>query len=204
MASEAGDLALESNWTFWYDKKDQKPGPGTKKNTKEEWASKLRQIGGFDSVLSFWRYYCWLKKPSQLKPGTSLYLMREDLVPMWETFPKGGCWIIRFHKANSENGIIDKVWEEMLLAIIGEQFRTPELMGVSLSRRQNHTSVSHIVSIWNRDNVDKAAAKFRIGERVKVLLHLAAETTIEYKNFNKAISDGSTFRGAQAYTYVPV
>lgn len=203
---EVKDLKLQSTWTFWYDKKenqDKKP-TAAKKTTSKEWKSKLKQVGSFDSVLSFWRYYSWMKTPSQLTPGMNLYVFREDLEPMWETFPKGGCWIIRFHKANSQNGIIDRVWEELLLAIVGEQFRTPELVGVSLSRRQNHKTVSHILSIWNKNTEDKPSAKFRIGERLKVLLHLAAESTIEYKLFNKAITDNSTFRNAQPYTYVPV
>lgn len=170
----------------------------------EDWKKQLAPIGDFHSVLGFWRYYAWMKKPSELPAGTNVYVFREDLTPMWETFPDGGCWIIRFHKENAANGIIDRVWEELLIAVIGEQFRTPELVGVSLSARANATKVSHIISLWNRDTRNKPQARFRIGERLKVLLHLAAESQIEYKMFSKAREDGSTFRNAQPYIYVPV
>lgn len=199
------DLEFQTTWSLWYDKKvrnQEKPNRGGMK--AESWKNHLQKVGTFHSVLGFWRYYAWTKKPSELEPGTNVYVFREDLHPMWETFPQGGCWIIRFHKDNAANGIIDRVWEELLLAVLGEQFRTPELVGVSLSARQSSNKVSHIISLWNRDSEKKPRAKFSIGERLKVLLHLAAESQIEYKLFSKALQDGSTFRGAQPYIYVPV
>lgn len=199
------DLEFQTTWSLWYDKKSKKGDGKRPQQTKaDEWKNHLTKVGAFDSVLSFWQYYAWTKKPSELEPGTNVYIFREDLHPMWETFPNGGCWIIRFHRDNAENGIIDRVWEELLLAVLGEQFRTPELVGVSLSARQHSNKVSHIISLWNRDTVKKPRAKFSIGERLKVLLHLAAESQIEYKLFSKALEDGSTFRGAQPYVYVPV
>jgi len=200
------DLEFQTSWSLWYDKKtrhNDKGGRGAAVNA-DSWKNHLQKVGTFQSVLSFWRFYSWMKKPSELEPGTNLYVFREDLHPMWETFPQGGCWIIRFHKENASNGIIDRVWEELLIAVLGEQFRTPELVGVSLSTRQSSNKVSHIISLWNRDSEKKPRAKFSIGERLKVLLHLAAESQIEYKLFKKALEDKSTFRGAQPYIYVPV
>lgn len=201
------DLQFQTPWSLWYDKKTpdrHNKAKGGNKQDADAWKDHLLKVGEFDSVLSFWRYYAWTRKPSELEPGTNIYVFRENLHPMWETFPNGGCWIIRFHRDNAQNGIIDRVWEELLLAVLGEQFRTPELVGVSLSARQSSNKVSHIVSLWNRDTVKKPRAKFSIGERLKVLLHLAAESQIEYKLFSKALEDGSTFRGAQPYVYVPV
>ena len=203
----AQDLEFQTTWSLWYDRKKGKKEAQQKRvldMTADAWKGQLQKVGSFDSVLSFWRYYAYTKKPSKLPPGTNLYVFREDLPPMWETFPKGGCWIIRFHKDNAQNGIIDRVWEELLLAVLGEQFRTPELVGVSLSARSNNDKVSHIISLWNRDTQEKPKAKFTIGERLKVLLHLAAESQIEYKLFKNALEDKSTFRGAQPYVYVPV
>jgi len=197
------DLALQSRWSVWYDKK-QSNDSKQQKNNKEAWKQNLHKVGDFNTVLSFWRYYAWTKKPSDLEKGTSLYVFRGDVEPMWESFPNGGCWFIRFDRNHVASGVIDRVWEELLLAVVGEQFRTPELAGVSLAARQNQNRVSHIISIWNKDSRIKQAAKFRIGERLKVLLHLAADSTIEYKMFSKAIEDGSTYRGAQPYTYVAV
>jgi len=201
------DLQFQTSWSLWYDKKtrhDNKQSRGNNKQDADAWKDHLLKVGDFDSVLTFWRYYAWTRKPSELEPGTNIYVFREGLHPMWETFPNGGCWIIRFHRDNAQNGIIDRVWEELLLAVLGEQFRTPELVGVSLSARQSSNKVSHIISLWNRDTVKKPRAKFSIGERLKVLLHLAAESQIEYKLFSKALQDFSTFRGAQPYVYVPV
>jgi len=210
------DLELETRWSIWYDKKQKHPKTPslsatpanpvleqTKSHSAEDWKNNLQKIGCFTTVLGFWNFHTWMKKPSELQSGMNLYYFRNDEEPMWETFPNGGCWIIRFHKNHSSTGVIDRVWEELLLAAIGEQFRTPELVGVSLSVRASSKTVSHIMSIWNRDTVNKKAAQFRIGERLKVLLHLDPSSTIEYKFFSKALEDGSTFRGAQQYTYVP-
>lgn len=205
MAKESAerDLALQSRWSIWYDQKKPSNNDKGQKSTKD-WKQNLHKVGDFNTVLSFWRYYAWTRKPSDLDKGTSLYVFRGDVEPMWESFPNGGCWFIRFDKNHVASGVIDRVWEELLLAVVGEQFRTPELVGVSLAARQNQNRVSHIISIWNNDSKAKQAAKFRIGERLKVLLHLAADSTIEYKLFQKAIEDGSTYRGAQPYTYVAV
>jgi len=216
------DLDLETTWTLWYDKKKgahvnasnnkkkespkpraEEEAPKKKRHTKDDWKKNLISIGDFNTVLGFWNYHAWMKKPSELSGGVNIYMMRNNLEPMWETFPNGGCWIIRFHKNHSVTGVIDRVWEQLLVAVLGEQFRTPELVGVSLSVRGKYQSVSHIVSVWNRDTVHKKAAQFRIGERLKILLNLDPKSTIEYKFFSKALEDHSTFRGAQPYSFVP-
>jgi len=50
---------------------------------------------------------------------------------MWEDSPLGGIWIAKIKKDDN----IDKMWERMLFALIGEQFGEPNIIGVSLSLR---------------------------------------------------------------------
>lgn len=75
----------------------------------------------------------------------------------------GGKWIIRLRK-----GVADRLWEDLVLAIIGDQFAGcesenaedgkdgdgkedwPEICGCTISVRQNED----IMSIWNRVDAD--------------------------------------------------
>ena len=50
---------------------------------------------------------------------------------MCEESPEGGIWITKLKK--HEN--VDLMWENLLIAIIGEQFGDTSVIGVSLSSR---------------------------------------------------------------------
>lgn len=45
-----------------------------------------------------------------------IFFFRNDEVPMWEESPDGGVWIFKVKK----NDNIDKMWESLLLNIIGK------------------------------------------------------------------------------------
>eukprot|EP00494_Astrolonche_serrata_P002613 UN02619 len=89
-----------------------KEKPQQQREQKQSW--KPSEVGDFNTVLGFWRYYSWMKKPSLLDPGMNVYFFRDKLLPAWETFPKGGCWFIRFDRRHLRDGTMDQVWEELL------------------------------------------------------------------------------------------
>lgn len=62
---------------------------------------------------------------------------------------------------------------------------------------------SCMLTVWNRDNT-KNDVRFRIGERLKDLLNLDQDSTVEYKYFTDSVKDKSTHRNATAYTYTVV
>jgi translation initiation factor 4E len=101
--------------------------------------------------------------------------------PVWED-PlnlSGGKWIIRLRK-----GVADRIWEDLVLAVIGDQFdecrsdadqgetaghssddsdatangEWPEICGCTISVRQSED----IVSVWNRDDGDT-----RVKEKIR-------------------------------------
>lgn len=121
------------------------------------------------------------------------FMFRKNLVPAWETFPKGGAWIIKVRK---KNGVIGRLWEELLFACVGELFEEPDLVGVVLSSR----SSQDLLSVWNSDNTN-GDVRFRIGDRLRDILNLDESTQVEYKSFQSAINDGSSFRNAATYVY---
>jgi len=189
-----GEHRLQTPWSiYWLNKSNI---PQDKKRSEEAYLKNLRKLGTFNSIESFWRHYVHLKRPSQLRDNFNIAVFRANLVPAWETFPTGGAWII---KISRREVFLDGLWEELLMATIGENFLTPELVGILLSIRRE----AAMITVWNRDN-SKNDVRFRVGERLKEVLNLDEESTVEYKFFSEAIIDKSTHRNATQYTYTMV
>eukprot|EP00484_Ammonia_sp_Unknown_P030910 CAMPEP_0197024858 /NCGR_PEP_ID=MMETSP1384-20130603/5335_1 /TAXON_ID=29189 /ORGANISM="Ammonia sp." /LENGTH=235 /DNA_ID=CAMNT_0042453315 /DNA_START=104 /DNA_END=811 /DNA_ORIENTATION=- len=187
-----GEHRLQTPWTlYWLNKAHLAPN-----SSQQSYLQSLRKLGTFNSVESFWRHYVHLKRPSGLDHGFNVALFRANLVPAWESFPTGGCWIIKIAKKEK---FLNQLWEELLMSTIGENFLTPELVGVLMCIRRDVCNIT----VWNRDNT-KNDVRFRIGERLKEILNLDEESTVEYKFFAEAVKDKSTHRNATAYTYTVV
>jgi translation initiation factor 4E len=182
------DHPLETPWTFYFDKKLAKATIDF-----HDFQQNLHKLGSFNTIEGFWRMYCHLSSPELIPKDCDLFLFRSSYVPAWESFPNGGCWIIKVRK---RNGVINRLWEELLFASVGEQFDEPDLVGIELSTRGRED----MLSVWNRDNTN-TNIRFRIGERLKEILNLDESTQIEYKYFSHSLRDGSTFRNAKAYVY---
>lgn len=193
IVSAEGDHPLQTGWAFWYDKKQ------SKKTDTTEFMGQLHKIGTFNSVEGFWKLYCYLKRPSALELNMNLYLFRDmpNYAPMWEAFPRGGCWILKIRKKKDGTAsVLGKIWQDIVISTIGEQFDEPDVVGVSLSIRRNED----LISIWNADNRNEEI-RFRIGERMKQILELEPSTIIEYKHHADSLQDMSTFRNAKAYVF---
>lgn len=129
-------------------------------------------------VESFWSLWTHLASPSNLQPTTDYLLFHTGVRrPVWEDHLNisGGKWIIRLRK-----GVADRLWEDLVLAIIGDQFDQcgngpvptngeneeeddssaayNEICGCTISVRQNED----IISLWNRYEAD-----FKVRERIR-------------------------------------
>lgn len=144
----------------------------------------IKKISAFSSAESFWSLWTHLAPPSALQPTTDYLLFHTGVRrPVWEDPINitGGKWIIRLRK-----GVTDRLWEDLVLAVIGDQFDEcgsgagsvpaagtpggggsgsdgddelwPEICGCTISVRQNED----IISLWNRYEMD-----FRVRERVR-------------------------------------
>jgi hypothetical protein len=58
-----------------------------------------------------------------------------------------------------------------------------------------------ILSIWNKDNEANPNVRFQIGEKLKALLTLDDNSTIEYKDNQSSMRDKSSFRNARPYMF---
>ena len=190
---QEGDHPLETGWAFWYDKKQ------SKKTDTTEFSGNLTKVGSFDSVEGFWKLYCHLKRPSALEVNSNLYLFRDGPTnaPMWEAFPRGGCWILKVKKKRDGGvSVLGKMWQDMIIAAIGEAFQEPDMVGVCLCIRRNED----LLSVWNGDNRNDEI-RFKVGEKMKKILDLEPSTIIEYKHHSESMHDLSTFRNAKPYVF---
>eukprot|EP00742_Colponemidia_sp_Colp-10_P023755 GILJ01028354.1.p1 GENE.GILJ01028354.1~~GILJ01028354.1.p1 ORF type:complete len:224 (+),score=37.25 GILJ01028354.1:63-674(+) len=122
---------LQNQWTLWYDgKRNQQPAA--------DWASTLMEVKSFTSVEEFWGLYTFLKKPSSLEVGTSYNFFKKGVKPAWEDpqCANGGKWVISLQ--GDELAQIDKLWEMLLLALIGERYEEGNsVVGAVLSKRRD-------------------------------------------------------------------
>lgn len=130
---------------------------------------------------SFWSLWTHLASPSALQPTTDYLLFHTGVRrPVWEDRLNisGGKWIIRLRK-----GVADRLWEDLVLAVIGDQFDRcgngpaptnaendddddsstayNEICGCTISVRQNED----IISLWNRYEAD-----FKVRERIRSVI----------------------------------
>jgi translation initiation factor 4E len=189
-----------SSWVFWF---RQQRAPGNKITSYEEGIKKISAFSSVSSILfksynhiilstrsfqveSFWSLWTHLNPPSALQPTTDYLLFHTGIRrPVWEDPLNltGGKWIIRLKK-----GVADRIWEDLILAIIGDQFdecravtvqtenserlsddsdgsgEWPEICGCTISVRQSED----ILSVWNRYDGD-VKVKERIRSVARIL-----------------------------------
>ena len=96
--------------------------------------------------------------------------------------PKGGTWILKVKK----NDNVDKTWEKMLFACIGEQFQEPNVCGVGLSLRTKE----RLIEVWLHE-ASEAIIK-SVSLKIQDLLSLDTDsTTLYFKEHSKALTVAS-------------
>lgn len=166
-------LRLETPWTLFVDKI---PDSGA---SLEDYQENLKKVYTVQSVETFWQVFNNVPAPSCLSCRYSFHLMRGDGTrqPTWEDplNASGGHWKLKCHKQYT-----NIVWQELLLAAVGEQFSTSTrhddmVTGVSVSIREKDDHFQ----IWNA-NADRHHEAAVI-ERVRNLLPRIKFHTIFYK-----------------------
>jgi translation initiation factor 4E len=147
---------LKNKWTlgFLNDKKDM------------EWTERLKNVCTFSTVEEFWAVYDNIRPPSVLY-GCDYNLFKEGIEPMWEVEANknGGRLVLSVDKSRHE--MLDSLWMELLLALIGEQFgdEGAQICGAVCNIRQKGSKIS----LWTT-NADDDEANKAIGGRMKEAL----------------------------------
>ena len=133
LVDEPEDMAvqtcIQNRYCFWFMKRQSAANKSSNK-----YQDNVQKIASFQTVEHFWRIYDHLIRPGDYKSSTIDYhLFKNGISPTWEdpNNVKGGKWIVRLKK-----GISSKYWEELVFAIIGEQFDVGhEICGAVISVR---------------------------------------------------------------------
>ncbi|KAF0688384.1 Aste57867_20004 [Aphanomyces stellatus] len=179
-----GESPIQNTYCFWYMKKNS--------GKTESYEKSIKELGEFRTVQGFWRVYNHLIRPNDLPNTTDYHLFKAGIKPMWEDAAnrRGGKWMIRIRK-----GIASRYWEDLVLAIVGEQFDVGnEICGAVMSIRYNED----IISLWNR-NADNNEACYRIRDTMRKLLNLPQFVSLEYKRHDTSLNDNSSFRNTTVW-----
>uniref|UniRef100_G3MSR1 eIF-4F 25 kDa subunit n=1 Tax=Amblyomma maculatum TaxID=34609 RepID=G3MSR1_AMBMU len=184
---ERGEHRLQFAYSLWFSKR----APGNKPNN-QRYDQNLKLVCTFDTVEQFWRHYSHLIRPSEMSGHSDYHLFKEGIKPMWEDEANrtGGKWIVRLRK-----GLASRCWENLILAILGEQFMVgEEVCGAVVSVRFQED----IVSIWNRTASDSQTT-LRIRDTLRRVLNLPVNTVMEYKTHTDSLRDNSSFRNTDIF-----
>jgi len=175
--------ALSSPWVFTYFKKA--PNKSYEDNTST--------LGTVHTAEEFWQLYVHLRRPVDDRPTACDYhVFREGIRPMWEDEANinGGKWIVRLRK-----GVAARYWEDVLLAILGGQFRVggDEICGAVLSVRYQED----LLSIWNK-SADSRRVCMQIRDTLRNVMGLPVDAVMEYKKHTDSMRDNSSYRNTNA------
>ncbi|CAK7235380.1 hypothetical protein SBRCBS47491_009274 [Sporothrix bragantina] len=168
---------LRNEWVFWF-----RP-PISKANGYIEYEKTLHPMACVSTVEDFFAVYAHLKRPSTLPLVADYHFFRKGVRPIWEDAEnrKGGKWIVRLKK-----GVADRFWEDLLFAIIGDQFgdASDEVCGAVLSVRNGED----ILSVWTRTDGSRV---LKIRETMRRALGFPLETKVDWKSHDSSIQQRS-------------
>jgi translation initiation factor 4E len=179
-------LLSDGSWTFWYmarthkhhHQQQQSSSSSSSSSPYENYVNPIGTVRHDDprAVEHCVRLYGHLQRASMLPGGTDLHVFRHGIKPVWEDAAnsQGGRWTLRLPKG----GLADRLWEHLVLALIGGQFRdfAGTVCGAALGVRY----MEDVMSVWTR-RADDVDGNVRIKERLLAVLQLPASTVMEYK-----------------------
>ncbi|EHY55171.1 hypothetical protein HRR83_005575 [Exophiala dermatitidis] len=158
-------------------------------NKFSDYEKSILKVASISSVESFWTIYSHLKRPSLLPTVSDYHIFKDGIRPVWEdeANKKGGKWVVRLKK-----GVADRYWEDLLLAIIGDQFLEAgdEVCGAVLSVR----SGEDVLSVWTK--ID-GGRNIKIRETIKRTLAFPPDTNIVWKSHDDSIAQRSALDEAR-------
>lgn len=201
LSNQLSSNPLEYAYSFWFSKRPVKGSQAAQlaaaaaavaaaqaqSSTNINYDANLRLVGTFNTVEKFWNYYAHMSRPHDLIGHADIHLFKDGIRPLWEddANKNGGKWIVRLKK-----GLANRCWENLILAILGEQFMVgEEICGAVVSVRFQED----LISIWNKTCSNQAVTS-RIKDTLKRILNLPPSTILEYKSHNDSLKDNSSFR----------
>ncbi|KAH7826964.1 Translation initiation factor 4E [Monocercomonoides exilis] len=174
---------LETPWSFWIDRRT--PFSSRDAKVNESYVTSLKLLGTFSTIEEFWAYQSSLVTVDQFPKDVDFHCFRTPIKPCWEELPEGGSWNLRFRETSFRVGL----WEDLLLAAIGEQFHESEVVGVCLSIRPK----DDCLSVWFRHATPDV--KHKLENSFRQVLNLDHTVALEYKSHHQLLH---TVKAAQS------
>jgi len=185
---------LESSWTYWYDRTERGA-------SASEFKGSLKKIASIQTIEQFWGVFEEIPQVEELSAGVTYHLMRGEIEPMWEHpgNSRGGTWRFKMNKKDSS-----RVWEEMVMAVIGEQFSSvmveeDHIVGLSLAIRER----DDVLQVWNHNSLLADKENNALVDKVTSLFAsdpVAFTTTFYKANQNHQKFDRKLSKSDQYYT----
>ncbi|KAI3617258.1 hypothetical protein CBS9595_003167 [Malassezia furfur] len=150
----------------------------------DQYESKLKCIGHFTTLESFFDTFATLHRPSQLGRNTNYHLFKAGIKPMWEdpANANGGRWILTLREqAHTAGGraaheaLLDRSWMWLVFGLIGEHFdEHDQVTGAVCSLRAKGDRIA----LWlrNKEPVDAVNA---LGDKFLQLLELSNVPSVQ-------------------------
>lgn len=154
---------LKRSWTWWY----------LNDERSKTWEERLKKVYTFSTVPEFWALYDAIRPPSGLNPQCDYNVFRDGIQPMWEVDENenGGRWLIVIDRSKTPE-MVDAIWLEILMALVGEQFGKDmeSICGLVCNVRGKGSKIS----VWTKDCNDDDT-NLRIGVVLKEKLMAASK-----------------------------
>lgn len=168
---------LNGEWTFWL----------YTNNKSKEWKDNLQSIISFRSVEDFWSIYNHIELASKLQGGRGYALFRSGTRPAWEDEinQNGGRWIFSLPTNKYRAQLLDTLWLETIMQMIGENFARSEecslnsIVGAVISLRFKEDKIA----IWTA-HAERANNQIRVSNKLRQSLGLDMDVRISFEVHN--------------------
>lgn len=180
-------IPLNSKWNFWY---------ASRKEQDHHiiYDERLKKVSEVEDLKTFFHVYSYLKPVNEIEKNTDVSLFKNNYKPCWESCQEGGCWFIRFKNQGESLKEIDTIWENMLFALVTEQFNEANILGSVLSIRGREIIIELWFNYFKYQHIKEGLVR-----KMESVLGLSKNTTIYFKDNEKALKDKSTLRNAESY-----
>lgn len=138
--------------------------------------SELQEITSFGTVQDFWMVYQHMRRPTAMPYGTNLHVFVKGIKPVWEDpqLQEGARFTLKMPKSHSS-----KYWEDLLLAMIGEQMTEGVVAGLVMNLKPQFDKIA----VWITDCRDEKAMAQLKQDILKITQ--IDEKEIEYEIFKE-------------------
>jgi len=179
---EAQQMKFHTPWRMYYVSKKK----GANNISMQDYKDGRRQYPIIESIADFWQQICNVPMPTELKVCNreDMYFFRGGIEPEWEdpSANGGGIFKLELSEKPHRNALINNLWYELLMAVVGERFDSGKMItGVVFSRRQKEDRIC----IWTRNLSEQGETiereiKKKLAEQFREFLGIGQGGNLQY------------------------